>query len=153
MVQKILKSLWMKGKSLKVFIFSMMEKVSIFIAPSNSLGSVQLIGIWCFLMSDLGRQVMTQNKLSIHVENGDIFQENHNTGGNFYNFLSTQQNDDAAFIAKKFSYPNTFETQISRFLQAFSIDDIEKYDLYLHKNSKYLFYHFNDYIKAYGNDK
>ena len=33
-----------------------------------------------FLMSDLGRQVMTQNKLSIHVESGEIFYENHNTG-------------------------------------------------------------------------
>ena len=35
-----------------------------------------------FLISDLGRQVMTQNKLSIHVESGDIFYENHNTGEN-----------------------------------------------------------------------
>ena len=54
-----------------------------------------------FLMSDLGRQFMTENKLSIHVESGDIFYENHNTGENFYNFLIVQQNDDAAFIPKK----------------------------------------------------
>ena len=31
-------------------------------------------------MLDLGRQVMVENKLSIHVESGDIFYENHNTG-------------------------------------------------------------------------
>ena len=43
---------------------------------------------------------MTQNKLSIHVENGDIFYENHNTGENFYNFSLAQQNNDAAFIPK-----------------------------------------------------
>ena len=55
-----------------------------------------------FLMSDLGRQVMTENKLSIHVETADIFYENHNTGENFYNFLLAQKNDDAAFIPKKF---------------------------------------------------
>ena len=61
-------------------------------------------------MSDLGIQVMTQNKLSIHVESGDIFYENHITGENFYNFLLTQQNDDAAFILKKISYRNTFKT-------------------------------------------
>ena len=54
-----------------------------------------------FLMSDLGRQVMTENKLSIHTESGDIFYENHNTGENFYNFFLAQQNDDAAFIPKK----------------------------------------------------
>ena len=35
-----------------------------------------------FLISDLGWQVMTQNKLSIHVESGDTFYENHNTGEN-----------------------------------------------------------------------
>ena len=36
-----------------------------------------------FLLSDLGRKIMTQNKLSIHVESGDIFYDNHNTGENF----------------------------------------------------------------------
>ena len=106
-----------------------------------------------FLMSDLGRQVMTENKLSIHVESWDIFYENHNTGENFYNFLLAQQNDNAAFIPKKFAYCRSFESYISQFLQAFSIDDEEKYDLFAHKNSKYLFYHFNDYIKAYGNSR
>ena len=33
-----------------------------------------------FLMSDLGRRVMVENKLSTHVESGDILYENHNTG-------------------------------------------------------------------------
>ena len=60
-----------------------------------------------FLMSHLGRQVMTQNKLSVHVESGAIFYENHNAGENFYNFLFAQQNDDAAFIPEKVSYSNT----------------------------------------------
>ena len=106
-----------------------------------------------FLKSDLGRGVMVENKLSIHVESGDIFYENRNTGENFFNFLLAQQNDDVAFIPKKFSYRNSFENYISQFLQAFSIDDVEKYDLYAYKNSKYLFCRFNDYIKAYGNSR
>ena len=46
-----------------------------------------------FLLSDLGRQTMTQNKLSIYVESGDIFCDNHNTEENFYSFLLSQQND------------------------------------------------------------
>ena len=57
-----------------------------------------------FLLSDLGRQVVTSNRLSIHVETGDIFYENHNTGENFYNFFIAQQNEQAAFIPKKISY-------------------------------------------------
>ena len=96
---------------------------------------------------------MTSNRISIHVETADIFYENYNTGENFYNFLIVQQNEQAADIPKKFSYGNTFEEYIGKFLPAFSIDDVEKYDLYAHKNSKYLFYHFNNYVKAYGSHR
>ena len=96
---------------------------------------------------------MTSNRLSVHIANGDIYYENHNTSGNFYNFLIDQQNEDAAFIPKKFAYRNSFEKYISSFLPAFSIDDVEKYDLYANKNSKYLFYRFNEYIKASGSKR
>ena len=106
-----------------------------------------------FLLSDLGLKTVTQNKLSIHVESGEIFYDNHNTGENFYNFLLSQQNYEAAYVPKKFSYRNSFETYISSFLQSFSIDDQEKFNLSAFKNSKYLFYRFNDFIKAYGNPR
>ena len=106
-----------------------------------------------FLFSDLGRQTMTQNKHSIHVKSGDIFYDNHNTDENFYNFLLSQQNNEAAYVAKKISYNNSFEKYITTFLQAFSIDDQEKCDLLAFKNSKYLFYRFNDFVKAYGNPR
>ena len=125
----------------------------------NFSGAVEFLGLdadnrefAAFLLSDLDRQVMTPNRLSIHVENGDIFYENHNTGENFYNFLIAQQNEQAAFIPKK-SYRNSFEAYIRQFLQVFSIDDVEKYDLFAHKNSKYLFYRFNDYGKAYDSHR
>ena len=106
-----------------------------------------------FLLSDLGRKTITENKLSIHVESGDIFYDNHNTGEKFYSFLLSQQNDEAAYIPKKSSYKNSFETYIDSFLQSFSIDDQEKFNLLAFKNSKYLFYHFNDFIKAHGNPR
>ena len=66
---------------------------------------------------------MTQNKLSIHVESGEIFYDNDNTGENFYNFLLSQQNGEAAYVPKKFSYRNSFEAYISSFSQNFPIDD------------------------------
>ena len=105
------------------------------------------------LLSDLRRKTMTQNKLSIHVESGDIFYDNHNTEENFYIFLLFQQNDEAAYVLKKFSYNDTFEKYITSFLQNFSIDDQEKFDLLSFKNSKYLFYRFNDFVKIYGNPR
>ena len=33
------------------------------------------------------------------------------------------------------------------------MDNVKKYDLFSHKNAKYLFYCFNDYIKAYGSHR
>ena len=104
-------------------------------------------------MSNLGLKTMTQNKLSIHVDSGDIFYSNYNTGENFYSFLLSQQNDEAAYVPKKLSYSSTFEGYISNFLQQFSIGDQEKFNLLSFKNSKYLFYCFNDFIKAYGNPR
>ena len=44
---------------------------------------------------------MAENKLSIHVESGDIFYDNHNTSENFYSFLLSQQNNEAAYVPKK----------------------------------------------------
>ena len=86
----------------------------------NFYSSLKFIGLspmnrefGAFLMPDSGKCVMVENKLSIHVESGDIFYENQNTGENFYNFLLAQQNDDAAFIPKKFSYRISFENYIS----------------------------------------
>ena len=35
----------------------------------------------------------------------------------------------------------------------FSIDDQEKFDLLAFKNSKYLFYRFNGFVKMYGNPR
>ena len=104
-------------------------------------------------MSDEGRRLMTQNKLRIHVETGDIFYDNHNTEQNFYNFLLSQKNEEAAYVPKKFSYSNSFENYITQFLQNFSIDDQEKFDLLSFKNSKYLFYVFNSFVRLYGNPR
>ena len=106
-----------------------------------------------FLMYDLGWKTVTQNKLSIHVDSGDIFYENHNTGEKLYSFLLSQQNDEAAYVPKEISYRDSFESYISSFLKNFSIDDQEKFDLLAFKNSKYLFDRFNDFIKAYGNPR
>ena len=98
-----------------------------------------------FLLSDFGREVMTSNRLSIHISNGDIYYDIY-----MIFIMIDQQNENTAYIPKTFAYRNTFEKYISGFLPAFSIDDVEKYELYTNKDSKYLFYRFNEYIKAYG---
>ena len=50
-------------------------------------------------------------------------------------------------------FSDSFESYISSFLQNFSIDNHKKFDLLAFRNSKYLFYRFNDFIKAYENPR
>ena len=47
----------------------------------------------------------------------------------------------------------TFEKYINKYLPSFSIDDAEKFDHFANKNSKFLFYKFNDQIEAVGGEK
>ena len=93
---------------------------------------------------------MANNSLSIHIEGEDIFYQNIHTSENFHNFLLAQQDDQTASVLKRISYHHSFEKYIQNFLPSFSIDDVKKFDLYGHKNAKYLFYRFNDYIKISG---
>ena len=103
-----------------------------------------------FLISDAGQNIMTNNSLSIHIESGNIFYQNFNTNENFYNFLPAQQDEMKVILPKRISYHNSFKRYSQNFLQSFSTDDVEKFDLYANKNSKYLFYKFNDQIDASG---
>ena len=96
---------------------------------------------------------MTNNSLPIHIESGDIFYENVNANENFYSFLLAPQDDQQASVPKRIFYRNSFEKYIQSFLLSFSVDDVEKLDLYSNKNAKYLSYRFNDYIKASGGKK
>ena len=68
-----------------------------------------------FLLSNFSREVMTSKRLSIHISNDNI-----------YTFMIDQQNENTAFIPKKFTYRNTFGKYISGFLPAFSMDDVKK---------------------------
>ena len=90
---------------------------------------------------------MTNNGFFIHIESGDIFYQRFNTNENFYNFLIAQQDKTKAPIPKRVTYSHIFEKYTQSFLPAFSIDDIEKFDPLIHKNSKNLFYRFNDSIR------
>ena len=64
-----------------------------------------------------------------------------------------QWDQTKAIIPKRISYHYNFEKCINKYLPSFSIDDAEKFHLFANKNSKYLFYKFNDQIEALGGEK
>ena len=88
---------------------------------------------------------MLNNSLSIHVESGNIFYQNFYTNENFYSFLLAKQDETKSIVSKRISYSYSFEKYIQSYLPSFSIDDVEKYDLYSHKNTTHLLYKFNDW--------
>ena len=106
-----------------------------------------------FLVSDERQNIMANHNHSTHFETGNIFYQNFNKTENFYSFLIAQQDGKKAIIPKRFSYHFSFEKFINKYLPLFSIDDAEEFDLFANKNSKYLFYKFNDQIKALGGGK
>ena len=106
-----------------------------------------------FLVSDERQNIMVNHNHSTHFETGNIFYQNFNKTENFYSFLIAQQDGKKAIIPKRFSYHFSFEKFINKYLPLFSIDDAEEFDLFANKNSKYLFYKFNDQIKALGGGK
>ena len=53
---------------------------------------------------------MTNN--SIHIESGEIFYQNFDTGKNFYNFVLALQDDQTAPVPKRISYHRSFEMYI-----------------------------------------
>ena len=101
-----------------------------------------------FLASDMGQNIMANNRVSIHIETGNIFYQHFNTNKNFYSFLLAQQDESMAIIPKRFSYHYSFEKCVKNFLPSFSADDIKKFNLFSNKNSKFLLYKFNDWIES-----
>ena len=59
-----------------------------------------------------------------------------------------QQDETKPIIPKRIACHYSFEKYIRNYLPSFSVDDIEKFDLYANKNSKYILYKFNDWIES-----
>ena len=55
-----------------------------------------------YLASKYGRDVLQKNKFKIHLESGEIYQDNINTGESLYNFLRVQE--DVSKKVFKFRY-------------------------------------------------
>ena len=106
-----------------------------------------------FLCLDLGKNIMTNNGLSIHIETGDILYNDFKTKQNFFNFLLDQQDELKQFIPKRNSYYHSFRKYTRSYFPPFSLEEIDKLDLLSNKNAKYLLYKFNDWIESMGAEK
>ena len=99
-----------------------------------------------YLTSKCGNFILTNNKIKIHLESGQIFQDNNLTGESFYNFLRNQQDLSKKELDIEISVGNDFDFYVKEILSN-AVDD--QYDLHTNSTSKFLFYNFNTFRQAH----
>ena len=103
-----------------------------------------------FLSLDIGSQIFRENMLSIHIETGNIFYDNYNTNESIYSFFLNQQDETKQVIHTTLTYKDSFSNYLKYFLDDVDNETVKKFDFFAHKNVKYLFYKFNDYLLFNG---
>ena len=104
-----------------------------------------------FLQSKICKKILEDNKLKIHVETDNIYYDNHDTNESIHNFILAQASPVSGEIDHTFTFDHDYVTYFQWLTDAFSESKKNKLDIFTNKNSKFLFYHFNDYLEQNGN--
>ena len=100
-----------------------------------------------YLASKYGRDFLQKNKLKIHLESGEIYQDNINTGESLCNFLRAQEDVSKKFLNLDINFSGNLEYYIREILDGV-LDD--KFDVHVNSTSKLLFYRFNNLRRSFG---
>ena len=100
-----------------------------------------------YLASKYGRDVLQKNKLKIHLESGEIYLDNINTGESIYNFLRAQEDFSKRFLNLDINLTGDLEYYIKEILDRVTDD---KFDVHINSTSKFLFYRFNNFRQLFG---
>ena len=99
-----------------------------------------------FRKSDISADLMMVNKLKIHIESGNIYHNNTDTNESIYGFFENQEDETKKWIDLEFILSDDYKDYFMKYLVNIKNGEDEKY-MFANKNSKFLFYHFNDYLK------
>ena len=89
-------------------------------------------------------RIMHKNKLIIHTETVNSAYDNLNMDESIYAFILGQQGTSKKLLDANFSFCGDFQCYIKEYLGGIDSDD-NKYNALTNKNSKYLFYRYNDF--------
>ena len=103
-----------------------------------------------FLQSAECEETLVQNKLKIHVESGDIFHNNIDTNESIYGFFQQQEDSSKVFINFDFIFGDSYSDCFEWLINKFKAKQDDKQDILTNKNSKYIFYKFNDSLATIG---
>ena len=93
-----------------------------------------------YLSGKFGSQVLTRNKMKIHVETGQIFHDNQITGESLFDFLRAQEDITKKLLKINIAISDDFEYYVKEVLANITDD---RNDMNSNSTSKFLFYHFN----------
>ena len=93
---------------------------------------------------------MQRNKLSIHIETGNIYYDNIDTGESIYSFFIAQQDHTKKLMFEEFQFFDSYEDYILNYLTQIESEKDDVLDILSHKNTKFLFYQFNQYLAQIG---
>ena len=99
-----------------------------------------------YLGSTRCEDLMISNKLKIHIDSGNIHYDNNDTNESVYDFFQLQGDETKKFIEYEFVYDDTYQQYYDEFLFKINQQDGDRLDVLTNKNSKFLFYHFNDFL-------
>ena len=95
-----------------------------------------------YLSSDYGKELLHKNKLKIHLESGEIFHDNVNTGENFYNFFNDQEDETKKIINLNLNLSSDLEYYVREILSGTTND---RFELLKNATAKCLFHRFDNF--------
>ena len=105
-----------------------------------------------FLQGNICKRILENNKLKIHIESGKIYYDNNDTNESIHNFIFAQINPIAGKINHTFTFDRDYKTYFQWVTDAFNESAKNKLDILTNLNSKFLFYHFNDFLQQSGKE-
>ena len=100
-----------------------------------------------FLQSDQCKKILVSIKLKIHIETGNIYHNDQETNKSILDFSFSQQNPITGVINFDFVYGESYADYFNWLINGFDSYQKNTLDVLTCKNSKYLFYGFNDILK------
>ena len=100
-----------------------------------------------FLQFDQCKQILLNNKLKIHIETGNIYYDDQDTNESILDFFFNQQNPITGVINFDFIYGESYADYFNWLIKGFDSYQKSKLDVLTCKNSKCLFYRYNDILQ------
>ena len=105
-----------------------------------------------FLQGKIYKRILEDNRLKIHIETGNIYYDYTDTKESIHNFILAQNNPVSGEIEHAFTFDRDYKTYFEWLTSAFLTSKKNKLDIFTNKNSKFLFYYFNDYLQQNGEE-